>query len=187
VITIAKGLTSAHAAMGAAIISGRVAAPLFDDGVTLLHGITFGGHPVAAAIALRNLELFEEESVLENVHALKPHLRAAMEDLQDLPNVGDVRGDGFFWAVELVCDAENGSFDAEERERLLRGFMPGRLLEAGLIARADDRGNSVVQIAPPLNCTREQLDEVVAALREALVGAGEFVESWLGGGAEVSE
>ncbi len=171
-ITIAKGLTSAHAAMGAAIVSGRVAAPLFDDGVTLLHGITFGGHPVSAAIALRNLEIFEEESVLDNVRELEPHLRAAMNDLRELPIVGDIRGGGFFWAVELVRDGNNGRFDAEERERLLRGFLPGRLLEAGLIARADDRGDSVIQIAPPLNCTRPQLDEIVGALRETLVDAG---------------
>jgi adenosylmethionine-8-amino-7-oxononanoate aminotransferase len=176
VITIAKGLTSAHAAMGAAIVSGRVAAPLYDDGVTLLHGITFGGHPVSAAIALRNLELFEEESVLENVLALEPHLEARMEELRKLPIVGDIRGAGFFWAAELVRDAENTRFDADERERLLRGFMPGRLLEAGLIARADDRGDSVVQIAPPLNCDRSQLDEVVDALREVLAAAGEFME-----------
>jgi adenosylmethionine-8-amino-7-oxononanoate aminotransferase len=172
VITIAKGLTSAHAAMGAAIVSGRVAAPLYEDGVTLLHGITFGGHPVSAAIALRNLELFEEEGVLENVRRLEPHLRSRVEELRELPIVGDVRGDGFFWAVELVRDEANGRFDAEERGRLLRGFMPGRLLEAGLIARADDRGDSVVQIAPPLNCTAAQLDEVVDGLRETLVDAG---------------
>ncbi|HEX3240276.1 MAG TPA: aspartate aminotransferase family protein [Solirubrobacterales bacterium] len=175
VVTIAKGLTSAHAAMGAAIVSGRVAAPLLGDGVTLLHGITFGGHPVAAAIALRNLEIFEEEAVLENVRTLEPHLQARMEELRELPIVGDIRGAGFFWAAELVRDAEATRFDADERERLLRGFMPGRLLEAGLIARADDRGDSVVQIAPPLNCDRSQLDEVVDALRETLVAAGEFM------------
>ncbi|MEZ5077363.1 MAG: aspartate aminotransferase family protein [Solirubrobacterales bacterium] len=175
VVTIAKGLTSAHAAMGAAIVSGRVAAPLLADGVTLLHGITFGGHPVSAAIALRNLELFEEEAVLENVRELEPHLQARMEELRQLPIVGDVRGAGFFWAVELVRDAQASRFDADDRERLLRGFMPGRLLEAGLIARADDRGDSVVQIAPPLNCDRAQLDEVVDALRETLAAAGEFM------------
>ncbi|MBS1676048.1 MAG: aspartate aminotransferase family protein [Actinobacteria bacterium] len=174
-VTIAKGLTSAHAAMGAAIVSGRVAAPLYEDGVTLLHGITFGGHPVAAAIALKNLEIFERDGVLENVRTLEPHLRARMEELRELPIVGDVRGDGFFFATELVRDADDGRFDAEEREHLLRGFLPGRLLEAGLIARADDRGDSVVQIAPPLNCTASQLDEVVDALRETLIDAGKFV------------
>ena len=174
-ITIAKGLTSAQAPMGAVLVAERVAASLHEPGVTLLHGITFGGHPVAAAIALRNLELFESEGVLENVLELEPHLQARMEELLELPIVGDVRGAGFFWAAELVRDVGNGRFDAEERERLLRGFLPGRLLEAGLIARADDRGDSVIQIAPPLNCTREQLDEVVDALAETLLDAGRFM------------
>jgi adenosylmethionine-8-amino-7-oxononanoate aminotransferase len=175
IVTIAKGLTSAHAPMGAVLVSERVAAPLYGDGVALLHGITFGGHPLAAVIALRNLELFESERVLENVRELEPHLRERMAELLDLPIVGDVRGAGFFWATELVKDDDNGRFDADERERLLRGFIPKRLLEAGLIARADDRGDSVVQIAPPLICDRAQLDEVVDALAATLEDAGKFI------------
>ncbi|MDX6624014.1 MAG: hypothetical protein QOE75_1946 [Solirubrobacterales bacterium] len=175
IVTSAKGLTAAQAPMGAVLVSERVAEPLYRERATLLHGITFGGHPVAAAIALRNLELFESEGVLENVLALEPHLRARMEELTALPIVGDVRGAGFFWAAELVRDEENGRFDADERERLLRGFLPGRLLEAGLIARADDRGDSVVQIAPPLICDRTQLDEVVDALAAVLADASEFM------------
>ncbi|MFN8215936.1 MAG: aminotransferase class III-fold pyridoxal phosphate-dependent enzyme [Solirubrobacterales bacterium] len=173
IVTLAKGITSAQAPMGAVIVTERVAAPLYEAGRTLLHGITFGGHPVAAAIALRNLELFESERVLENVRELEPHLRSRMEELLELPLVGDVRGAGFFWAAELVADEDNGRFDADQRERLLRGYLPKRLLEAGLIARADDRGDSVIQIAPPLICDRDQLDEVVDALAETLADAGQ--------------
>ncbi len=175
IVTVAKGLTSAQASMGAVLVSEQVAAPLYESGRSLLHGVTFGGHPVAAAIALRNLELFESEGVLENVRKLEPYLQSRMEELAELPIVGDVRGAGFFWAAELVADADGGRFDAEQRERLLRGFMPKRLLEAGLIARADDRGDSVVQIAPPLICNRDQLDEVVDALAETLTDAGRFM------------
>jgi adenosylmethionine-8-amino-7-oxononanoate aminotransferase len=175
VMTVAKGLTSAYAPMGAVIVSDRVAAPLYDDKRTLLHGITFGGHPVSAAIALKNIEIFERDGVLENVRALEPHLEARMRELRELPIVGDVRGAGFFWAAELVCDGERGTFDADERERLLRGFLPGRLLEQGLIARGDDRGDTVVQIAPPLVSTRADLDEVVDALAAVLADAGELM------------
>ena len=172
IVTIAKGLTSAMAPMGAAIVSAAVAAPLYEGGTTLLHGVTFGGHPVAAAIALRNLEIFERDTVLASVRELEPHLEARMEELRELPIVGDVRGAGFFWAAELVGGDPDRRFDADERERLLRGFLPGRLLEAGLIARADDRGEPVIQIAPPLICDRDHLDEVVDALAETLVDAG---------------
>jgi adenosylmethionine-8-amino-7-oxononanoate aminotransferase len=171
IVTCAKGLTSAAAPMGAAIVSEQVAAPLYESGRSLLHGVTFGGHPVAAAIALRNLEIFERGGVLENVRALEPHLRGRMDELRRLPIVGDVRGAGFFWAAELVKDEDNSRFDAAERERLLRGYLPGRLLEAGLIARADDRGEPVIQIAPPLICDRAQLDELVDALAATLEDA----------------
>jgi adenosylmethionine-8-amino-7-oxononanoate aminotransferase len=175
IVTIAKGLTSAQAPMGAAIVAERVAAHLYEGKTTLLHGITFGGHPVAAAIALRNLDIFEREGVLENVRAQEAHLEARMEELRDLPIVGDIRGAGFFWAAELVKGDADAKFDADEREELLRGFLPGKLLEAGLIARADDRGEPVIQIAPPLICDASQLDEVVDALRETLVAAQDAV------------
>jgi len=175
VVTIAKGLTSAQVPMGAAIVGEAVAAPLYEDKATLLHGVTFGGHPVAAAIALRNLEIFERDGVLENVRAQEPHLRARMEELRELPIVGDVRGAGFFWAAELVKGDPDRRFDAAERERLLRGFLPGRLLEAGLIARPDDRGDSVLQIAPPLICDGGVLDEIVDRLYDVLADAGRFM------------
>jgi adenosylmethionine-8-amino-7-oxononanoate aminotransferase len=178
-ITLAKGLTSAHAPMGAVIVSGRVAAPLYDEGVALRHGYTYGGHPLCAAIALKNLEIFERDAVLQNVRDLEGHLGERMRSLCELPIVGDVRGAGFFWAAELVKDADGTRFDAGERERLLRGYLPGRLLEAGLIARPDDRGDSVVQVAPPLICDAAQLDAMVDGLADALADAGEHMR--LGG------
>ncbi|HET9093533.1 MAG TPA: aspartate aminotransferase family protein [Solirubrobacteraceae bacterium] len=171
-ITVAKGLTSAYAPMGAVLVADRVAAPLYEDNRTLLHGITFGGHPLSAAIALKNLDIFEREGVLENVRAHEPGLRARLEQLQEeLPIVGDVRGLGFFFAVELVKDGDNTRFDADERERLLRGYMVPALQQQGLIARADDRGDSILQIAPPLISDDEVLDEIVEKMRSVLVGA----------------
>jgi adenosylmethionine-8-amino-7-oxononanoate aminotransferase len=181
-ITMAKGLTSAYAPMGAVMASDRVVAPLYEDPKrSLLHGITFGGHPLCAAISLKNLEVLERERVFENVRALEGRLGERLDGLRSLPIVGDVRGCGFFWAVELVGDAAGRRFDADERERLLRGFMPGRLMQAGMIARPDDRGDAVVQVAPPLISDAAQLDEMVDALGEVLAEAGELMG--VGGGA----
>ncbi len=173
-ITCAKGITSAYAPMGAVIVSDRIAEPLYEDGRMLMHGITFAGHPVAAAIALRNVEIFEREGVLENVRAQEPYLKELLEGVRDrLPIVGDVRGAGFFWALELVRDASGARFSAEEREKLLRGFLAGRLLEEGLIARPDDRGDAVLHLAPPLISGREELEEMVSKTEAVLADASE--------------
>jgi adenosylmethionine-8-amino-7-oxononanoate aminotransferase len=174
-ISIAKGLTSAYAPMGALMVSDRIVAALVEGGGALRHGVTFGGHPLCAAIALRNIEIFERDGVLENVRALEPYLERRLDELRALPIVGDVRGAGFFWAIELVKDEEATRFDQPERDRLLRGYLPGRLLEAGIIARADDRGDSVLQIAPPLISDREVLDQIVGALGDVLVDAGDYM------------
>jgi adenosylmethionine-8-amino-7-oxononanoate aminotransferase len=173
-ITVAKGLTSAYAPMGAVLVSDRIAEPLYEGGRMLLHGITFGGHPVAAAVALRNLEVFEREGVLENVREHEGDLRERLDGVRErIPIVGDVRGEGYFWALELVRDDAAGRFDADERERLIRGFLPGRLLEEGLIARPDDRGDAVLHLAPPLISGRPELDEMVDKVEAVLADASE--------------
>lgn len=181
IVTVAKGLTSAYAPMGAAIASAEVVEPLFAPGRLLRHGITFGGHPLAAAIALRNIEIFQRDGVLENVRHLDAHLQRRLLGLAEIPIVGDVRGAGFFWALELVADEQGSTFDAQQRERLLRGFLPSRLLDAGIIARADDRGDSVLQIAPPLICDQDVLDAIVDALAGVLQDAGEHMDVGLSG------
>jgi adenosylmethionine-8-amino-7-oxononanoate aminotransferase len=180
VITVAKGITSAYAPMGAVLVSDKLAAPLYDEGRMLLHGITFGGHPLASAVALRNIEIFEREGVLENVREHEGYLQQRLEELQNrIPIVGDVRGAGYFWALELVRDADNSRFSADERERLLRGFLAGRLLQEGLIARPDDRGDAVLHLAPPLICGRRELDEMVEKTAAVLEDASErfFVDA----------
>jgi len=174
VITLAKGITSAYAPMGAVLVSDRIAEPLYEEGRMLLHGITFAGHPVSAAIALRNVEIFEREGVLENVREHEGYLRERLNEVMErVPIVGDVRGDGFFWALELVRDAGLTRFSAEERERLLRGFLTGRLVDEGLIARPDDRGDAVLHLAPPLICGRRELDELVEKTEAVLADASE--------------
>ncbi len=171
-VSLAKGVTAAYAPMGAVLTTDRVVQPLVDGGRVLRHGITFGGHPASAAIALRTIDIVARDGVLENVRAQEPYLRDRLGELLALPIVGDVRGAGFFWAIELVKDAANTRFDQAARDSLLRGFLPGRLLEAGLIARADDRGDAVLQIAPPLISDRAVLDEIVDGLRDVLTDAG---------------
>jgi hypothetical protein len=171
-VSLAKGLTSAYAPMGAVVARERVAAPLTEGGQVFRHGITFGGHPVSAVMALVNMDIFEREGVLENVRALEGHLEARLRELRALPIVGDTRGAGFFWAFELVKDDENTRFDQGERDELLRGFLPRRLREAGIIARADDRGDSVLQIAPTLTADAALLDEIADRLGTVLDEAG---------------
>jgi adenosylmethionine-8-amino-7-oxononanoate aminotransferase len=168
-ITTAKGLTSAYAPMGAVLASDKVAAPLYESGRTLLHGITFGGHPLAAAIALKNLEIFDREHVLENVLEHESYLASLLQPLRRLPIVADVRGSGYFWAVELVPDGPDSRFNAEQREKLLRKCLPSALIRAQLIARGDDRGDTVIQIAPPLICDRPILEDLVGRLGDVLV------------------
>jgi adenosylmethionine-8-amino-7-oxononanoate aminotransferase len=173
IITTAKGLTSAYAPMGAVIVSDRIADPFMEGNKTFTHGFTFGGHPVAAAVALANLDVFEREDLCGHVRAKEDEFREMLEGLRELPIVGDVRGAGFFYALELVKDQDTKeTFDDEESEELLRGFLSGELYRRGLICRADDRGDPVVQLSPPLVADSEQFGEIDAVLRAV------FSEAW---------
>jgi adenosylmethionine-8-amino-7-oxononanoate aminotransferase len=175
-MTTAKGLTSAYAPMGALIVSDRVAEPFMEGTRSFSHGFTFGGHPIAAAVALANLDIFEREDLCGHVKAKEAEFRARLDGLRDIPIVGDVRGAGYFQAIELVKDKDTKeSFTAEEAESLLRGFLSGELYRQGLICRADDRGDPVVQLAPPLIADTEEFDEIEAILRASLTKASERV------------
>jgi adenosylmethionine-8-amino-7-oxononanoate aminotransferase len=171
-ITTAKGLTSAYAPMGAVIASDRVAEPFLRGTNSFMHGFTFAGHPICAAVALANIEVLEREGILENVRANEPALRGMLDSLRDIPIVGDVRGAGYFQAIELVKDKETKeSFSDEESETLLRGFLSGELFRRGLICRADDRGDPVIQLSPPLIAGPEQFEEIEQILRSVLTEA----------------
>jgi adenosylmethionine-8-amino-7-oxononanoate aminotransferase len=173
-ITTAKGMTSAYAAMGALIVTDRVAEPFMEGTAMFAHGLTFAGHPMGAAIAMANLDIFEREGLIEHVRDKEGEFRGMLEGLRDLPIVGDVRGAGFFQALELVKDRETKqSFSDEEGEELLRGFLSGELYRRGLICRADDRGDPVIQLAPPLIADTEQFEEIESILRGVLTEASE--------------
>jgi len=153
-ITCAKGMSSAHAAIGAVIATDRVMEPFMESRSMYAHGITFGGHPVQAAIALKNIEIMKRERIVEHVAETQDDFRRTLSQLLDLDIVGDLRGTGFFYALELVKDKETReTFDEGECETLLRDFLSPRLFERGLICRADDRGDPVLQISPPLIAT----------------------------------
>ena len=169
IITIAKGLTSAYAPMGAMIASDRIFEPFLDGTNSFAHGFTFAGHPIAAAVALANLDVFENEGILDNVIEHEDALRAMVDSLRDIEIVGDTRGAGYFLAIELVKDRETKEhFTHEDSERLLRGFISHELFERGLICRTDDRGDPVIQLSPPLIAGPEHFEEMESVLRPVL-------------------
>jgi adenosylmethionine-8-amino-7-oxononanoate aminotransferase len=197
IITFAKGVTSGYAPLGGMMVSDRLMEPFTaghgaghrqagsssdharadslatgGSAPTFLHGVTFAGHPVSCAVAMANLDVFEKENLLGHVRSNEGAFRSALEKLADLPIVGDVRGDGYFYGIELVKDKSTRlTFDDDESERLLRGFLSHALFDAGLICRADDRGDPVIQLSPPLICTQEHFDEMEQILRSVLTEA----------------
>jgi len=196
IITFAKGVTSGYAPLGGMLVSDRLMEPFVGGQAaehhqsggpvqaraasmaagsatpTFLHGVTFAGHPVSCAVAMANLDVFEKENLLGNVRSNESAFRSTLEKLTDLPIVGDVRGDGYFYGIELVKDKSTRlTFDDDESERLLRGFLSHALFDAGLICRADDRGDPVIQLSPPLICTQEHFDEMEQILRGVLTEA----------------
>ena len=174
IMTCAKGLSSSYGPIGAVIARDEVMEPFLDATSIYSHGVTFGGHPVMCAIALKNIEIMKREGIIEHVRDTQDVFRAKLETLLDLPIVGDVRGTGFFYAIELVKDKETkATFDDAECESLLRGFLSPALFEAGLICRQDDRGDPVIQISPPLIAGEVEMDEIVGILGTVLAVASE--------------
>jgi adenosylmethionine-8-amino-7-oxononanoate aminotransferase len=172
IITFAKGVASGYSPLGGMIVSDALMEPFTEGTATFLHGITFAGHPVSTAMALANLDIFEKEDLLGNVRVNEAAFRATLEKLYDLPIVGDVRGAGYFYGIELVKDkVTRETFTDEESERLLRGFLSQAVFDAGLPCRCDDRGDPVVQLAPPLICGQEHFDEMEQILRAVLTEA----------------
>jgi hypothetical protein len=172
IITFAKGVTSGYSPLGGMLVRDELMEPFNEGTATFLHGVTFAGHPVSCAVALANLDIFEKEDLLGNVRANEASFRATLEKLYDLPIVGDVRGDGYFYGIEMVKDKNTReTFSDEESERLLRGYLSHALFDAGLVCRADDRGDPVIQLSPPLICGQDHFDEIEHILRAVLTEA----------------
>jgi adenosylmethionine-8-amino-7-oxononanoate aminotransferase len=171
-VTFAKGVTSGYSPLGGVMVSDRIAEPFLDDPTTFLHGNTFGAHPVSCAVGNANLDILEREDLCAHVLANEARFTELLDGLRDIPIVGDVRGEGYFRAIELVSDqATKGAFTPEESRWLLRGFLSPRLYEAGLICRADDRAEPVITLAPPLIAGEEELTFIADTLRQVLSAA----------------
>jgi adenosylmethionine-8-amino-7-oxononanoate aminotransferase len=176
IITCAKGMTSGYSPIGAMIASDRLFEPYKSGHNSFPHGYTFGGHPVSAAVAMANLDIFDREGLVDHVHENAPKFRATLDKLRDIPIVGDVRGEGFFYGIELVKDkTTRETFNDDEAERLLRGFLSKALFDAGLYCRADDRGDPVVQLAPPLIIGQSEFDDIEQMLRGVLTEASNLL------------
>ena len=169
-----RGGADAPQAVGDVVREARGDQPFMGGKEMFAHGSTFAGHPVASAVAMANLDVFEREDINGHVLRKQGELRGMLDGLKDIPIVGDVRGDGFFHAIELVKDQETKEgFTDDESEWLLRGYLSGELFRRGLICRADDRGDPVIQLAPPLICDTEQFQEIEDVLRPVLTEAWE--------------
>jgi adenosylmethionine-8-amino-7-oxononanoate aminotransferase len=168
-LTFAKGLTSGYAPLGGVLVSDRLAEPFRTAGSSFLHGITFGGHPVSCAVALANLDVMAKEELPGRVLGLEDEFRSSLDGLTDLPIVREVRGMGYFYGIELT---KNGTdFSDDECDWLIRGFLSNRLLELGLICRADDRGDPVIQLSPSLVAGPEEFDAISSTLHQVLLEA----------------
>ncbi|HEV7771926.1 MAG TPA: aspartate aminotransferase family protein [Conexibacter sp.] len=166
-VTIAKGLTNAYAPLGAVVASDRVF-EAFED-TAFLHGFTFAGHPLSTAVANAALDIYEREDIFAHVRANEPVFDKALQELRDIPIVGDVRGAGYFYAIELVKDQETKqTFSEEEQQRLLADFASPELFRRGLICRMDSRGDPVVSLSPPLICGPSEFEYMAGTLREVL-------------------
>ncbi|MFV1962101.1 MAG: aspartate aminotransferase family protein [Acidimicrobiia bacterium] len=167
-ITFAKGVTSGYAPLGGVITRPFIADAFIENKDKFMHGITFGGHPVSSAVALANIEVMESEGLIEHVAANEHLFRAELETLLDLPIVSEVRGTGYFYAIELQKDARSGiPFSPEEAAEIVALLNPV-LLERGLIARADGRGSPIIQFSPPLIAGPAEFTEIARITRESI-------------------
>ena len=170
-ITMAKGLTSGYAPLGALAVSDRVIEPF-------LAGSSFlARHHLRRAPGQHRGGPGQHRRLREGGHPRqRARARGRVPGLprhaQDLPIVGDVRGAGYFYGIEMVKDKDTKeTFNDDEAERLLRGFLSHALYESGLICRADDRGDPVIQLAPPLTCGPEEFEYITSRLRDVLTEA----------------
>ena len=171
-LTFAKGVTAGHAPLGGVLLSDRVAAPFISGDAVFTHGLTYGGHPLTTSVALAALDVYEREGVLDNVRSNEAYLRSALEELRRVPIVGDVRGAGYFWSVELVKDrTTKQTWEEDEASWLLRDILTAQMVERGLLCRLDDRGDPVIQLSPPLVADRPLLDAMVGIVGQALEAA----------------
>ena len=168
--SFAKGVTSGYLPMGGVVVNDRIASTLRHNASMFMHGSTFGGHPVSSAVALENIAIMEREKLLENVHAHEGHFGDELRRMaSDHPIVREVRGMGFFWAVEVKPERADGTpLEEEEYRKYFKGVVSRKLLEGGLICRFDDKDDPVIQYSPALISDREVLSRIAEITDYAL-------------------
>ncbi len=174
-LTFAKGATSSYAPIGGLLIRRPVFEELMDSHIgTFNHGATWGGHPVVAATAVANLTALRDEDVVGNVRRLGGYFRQQLDRMAAGHRmVSEVRGIGFFYAVELTADRETGRrLTTEQADVLLKQTLPPLMMEAGLYTRADDRGEPKILLCPPLISTRSDIDDMVSMVDRTLDQVG---------------
>ncbi|HEX2729178.1 MAG TPA: aspartate aminotransferase family protein [Rubrobacteraceae bacterium] len=168
--TFAKGVTSGYLPMGGVVVSDKISGTLRENAPMFAHGSTFGGHPVSSAVALENINIIEREKLLENVHNLEGHFGDELRRMAaDHPIVKEVRGMGFFWAVEVNAERADGTpLEGDEYQRYFKGVVSRKLLEGGLICRFDDKEDPVIQYSPALIADKEILSKIAEITDDAL-------------------
>ncbi|MGI9604882.1 MAG: aminotransferase class III-fold pyridoxal phosphate-dependent enzyme [Acidimicrobiales bacterium] len=179
-ITFAKGVTSAYQPLGGVVISRRLVEETWNTELGMYnHGSTFGGHPVACAVAVANMRALRDEKILENVTEHEAYFQAGLDALQQRFDViGEWRGCGYFYALELVESRERGvELNDEDRAALQGGVLNGFVQESKLLIRPDDRGATMLVLSPPLIADRPVIDDIMERMSQIL----EATEGWLHG------
>jgi adenosylmethionine-8-amino-7-oxononanoate aminotransferase len=168
--SFAKGVTSGYLPMGGVVVNDRIATTLKHNAPMFMHGSTFGGHPVSSAVALENIAIMEREKLLENVHEHEGHFGDELRRMaSDHPIVKEVRGMGYFWAVEIKPERADGTpLEEDEYHKYFKGVVSRKLLEGGLICRFDDKDDPVIQYSPALVSDREVLSRIAEITDYAL-------------------
>ncbi len=167
-VTFAKGSTSGYAPLGGVVVREPLVEQLFDAGSRggFTHGATWGGHPAATAVAAATINAMREESVLANVESRTTHLRSGLDDLQRTHRcVKEVRGTGFFYAIELMADRGTGrELTDEQSRRVLREVLPQAFQRTGVVLRGDDRGATMLMVSPPLIADNDVLNALLRGI-----------------------
>jgi adenosylmethionine-8-amino-7-oxononanoate aminotransferase len=156
--------------MGGVVVGEKVRDTLKNNAPMFWHGSTFGGHPVSSAVALENIRIIEREKLLENVHNLEGYFEDELKKMADgHPVVKEVRGMGFFWALEVKAERADGTpLEGDEYQKYFKGVVSRKLLEGGLICRFDDKDEPVIQYSPALIADKEILGRIAEITDDAL-------------------
>ncbi len=169
IITCAKGLTSGYAPMGATLFSDRLIGEITgedQEGISFVNGFTYSGHPIACAVALKNMEIIEREGILEHVREIAPYFQESLRKLEEIPIVGEVRGVGLVGCVE--CSISRESKTPLKLDRAIGGRIDEHCQGLGLVVRPIYH---MCVMSPPLIITKPQIDDMVGILREGILRA----------------